>query len=203
MEYDITGRRKPIEFMGFKSKLEYIASNWLSLELALKTLYEPMTFKTKIGRYTPDFYCPKIKTYFECKPSIHFANLELYKEFVLNEKKDLVLLTPIQVATIEFCEYPEGPSEVSQSWTYDWTDGDSQLGFCSKCATYFFSHIVGSYHCRACGTHEGDHDQIHLYSASGSDLNDSYFKNGDFIDFPSYYLAAIEKRVLMELYEKH
>ncbi len=198
MKYDTHGSRKPIQFKGFKSKLEYIASNWLTIELALETIYEPQTFQTKLGQYTPDFYCPKIKTYFECKPNFAFANLKLYEQFVLEQEKDLVLISPEEIGVIEFCK-ADGVYE-KENWIYNWKDNDSQIGYCSNCATYFFSNVCGSYHCRACGTHEGDHDQKFCFPRNETNKTKESFKyydleNEDMIDFRLYYLAAINKKI--------
>ena len=47
------------------------------------------------------------------------------------------------------------------------------VGKCEQCNSYFFCSNLGSYHCRKCKTHNGDHDlkfELNKF-ADFSDLN--------------------------------
>jgi hypothetical protein len=164
--YATHGNLKPQETNGFKSKLEYIASKWLTEKCKLKVLYEPFTYKTLIGNYTPDFLCEETNQYFECKPTIDFAHTKLYLQFCREKNAELIVITPTQIYMHDFdfdCEtYPK--SEVF-------------VIVCSKCNKVSFCESSGSYHCRKCKHHNGNHDVRKGYSIiSFSNFYES-FKN--------------------------
>lgn len=206
IEYDIAGSKRPIQYKGFKSKLEYIASKWLAEELKLKTLYEPQTYRTKIGNYTPDFYCPEIKTYFECKPDIGFANFELYTQFVEEQEKDLVIITPKKLSVIEYWPPSKNIGEKEPWIINELEDGDDSCYIrCSHCQKISFCHGVGIYYCRACKAHEGDHDLSQLnqeVSFSFGKTSSGQHWDGIMIDFPSYYSNAYYGKNRGDLYNE-
>lgn len=147
MIYDTQGKKAPIEYKGFKSKLEYIAVEWLTNECKLKILYEPFTYKTKIGNYTPDFYCKEINQYFECKPNINFANTDLYLQFCEEKQTELIIITPEKLYMYDF-DFECNNYETSEVLIIK----------CSKCNMTSFVEQSGNYYCRNCKNHDGMHD---------------------------------------------
>ncbi len=161
MNYATYGRMVPQETNGFKSKLEYIASKWLTQELKLKVIYEPLTYRTKIGNYTPDFYCEETNQYFECKPNIDFANTKLYLQFCKDYNTELIIITSEKLYLFDY-DYLSQTYENSEVYKIK----------CSKCNQISFCEVSGSYHCRHCNNHDGMHDIRKAYSI---------------IDFPEFY----------------
>ena len=178
MKYDTYGKRAPQETQGFKSKLEYITSKWLTKHLGLKVFYEPFTFKTKIGNYTPDFYCEETNQYFECKPNLEFAATHLYKQFCLEKKADLIIMCPEKIYCIEYA--PEITEPFLEHAPWIWDDYECTLTCCHKCGAKSFATEMGSYHCRKCKTHEGDHDNSSAYYPSAKQFK-------EYIPFKEYY----------------
>lgn len=129
-----------------KSKLEAKFAYFLDA-LNIKFQYEPKTFILSNGvTYIPDFYLPDLKTWIETKGNILEHNKELSKLFVKDNKQELILISN---DTIFF--YGNWEGEVYEST-------DVLIGKCSHCKSYFFCETLGSYHCRKCKEHEGDHD---------------------------------------------
>ena len=180
-KYNVEGIKKPIECNGFKSKLEFIASKWLTAVLKLKILYEPQTFKTSKGNYTPDFYCKEINTYFECKPSVSFANIDLYKIFCEDYKTNLVVITPIGLQVFSYGAYGinnkltvfDGEILFNKLNEYE---NDIMFFKCPLCKNLSFIVISGVYEC--CGGCERDESQYKL-----NILNDI-----ELINFKKFYL---------------
>lgn len=162
-QYDNYGSRKPKPTREYKSKLESVVADWLT-NLKIPFVYEPETYRTKIGNYTPDFYLTQINTYIEVKPKIMDCVKESYtnllKQFSKEKKADVLLLTP----STEFIYYEyHATSYINNQETNIpeiWQDNDAAIGKCSKCNTIFFTSNVGWYNCRHCNTHKGDHDLI-------------------------------------------
>jgi len=148
MIYDI----KNFEGNGFKSKLEFIASMYLTKELGLTTYYEPETVQLKNQKYTPDFYCPEIKTWFECKPSLEFVNADIYKEFVILKNEVLVVLTPTAVQIFE-----EPNVFTDETGCTGKNPEDQSIVVCDNCGKVSFCNTNGFYYCRACDHSDGDH----------------------------------------------
>jgi hypothetical protein len=151
MKYNIEA--KPTK--NYASKLESKIADWLSYS-KIPYIYEPKTYLTEKGNYTPDFYLPLINTYIEVKPKIitfinsnYFALLEA---FVIKEKTDLIILTGTnELLYYDLSSYlKNGPC----------VDTSGYIAKCSMCKTVFLTSQEGSYHCRHCGYHNGDHDII-------------------------------------------
>jgi hypothetical protein len=180
-EYDLYGKKAPIEINGFKSKLEKIASEWLTEICGLKIIYEPFTYKTKIGNYTPDFYAPETNQYFECKPNLEFANIELYKQFCKEKETDLIIITPNNIGAIEFPKHEiawQHNSEIESIF-----DKLTLLIQCQNCGKNSFCSNEGSYHCRACNFHDGDHDTSMI-----EEKDAMVGRNTKIVSFESYYI---------------
>jgi len=147
MKYTIPARRVWI----FKSEKESIVASWLN-ELKLPYLYEPETYQTKVGKYTPDFYLPQINTYIEVKPKIKGFIEESYifllKEFAREKQADLIILSPREMIYLELNKWG----------LYNGKDPSGYVIHCSKCKKKSFTSNTGIYYCRHCGNHNGDHD---------------------------------------------
>jgi hypothetical protein len=137
----------PQEINGFKSKLEYITSKYLKEVLKVKALYEPFTYKTIIGNYTPDFYIPEMNLFIECKPGLEFANLKLYQQFCKEKQSELLLITPTHSYFIE--KINEDVSDFNVINCYK---------KCSKCNKTSLLSTIGQYRCRYidCNFYDGD-----------------------------------------------
>lgn len=157
-QYATKGKKVPQETLGFKSKLEFLVAMWLTAHLELKAEYEPQTFKTTIGNYTPDFYLPEIKTFVEVKPNISFASLKLYNQFSKEQNRDFILITPDGT----YCFEQNCLGHVN-----DFEIKNPEFAYCiecSKCKKVSFCCPQGNYQCRACGYHNGMHDIRHFNS---------------------------------------
>ena len=75
------------------------------------------------------------------------------------EKKcDLIFLAPDEIRYFEHENFIKaGLFEFSGSDEI-LCDYSMYIGECIKCKTKYFSSVIGSYYCRHCNTHNGDHD---------------------------------------------
>jgi len=135
----------------FKSRLE--ADMALVLDrLEIKWEYEPQSFLLPSGtHYWPDFYLPELKTYIETKGIVTPQVEEVMKEFSILIKGVIIL---IGRGVMVFYDGEEGGGYGKQQ---------VQLNICSKCKKVCFTGMAGSYACRACNYHDGDHDVHELY----------------------------------------
>lgn len=116
--------------------------------LKINWKYEPYTITLKSGTtYTPDFYLPEQEIYIEVKGKIEEHNINYCIEFCEEVNKELILISNDDI--YYFITYFD--KEVTYS-------NCLQIGLCSRCNKYFFCELLGSFHCRNCGIHEGDHD---------------------------------------------
>ena len=159
MKYNIKAKPKD----DFKSQLEVKVAEWLSY-IKIPFIYEPFTFKTKIGNYTPDFYLPEAKCYIEVKPNETFFEdgyIKLLKQFCLEKESDILLITPNKTGIIEYIQWgnPNEEEPELEIETYlEFEPTNVYMIVCSNCGTKSFCSSYGSYHCRKCKWHEGDHD---------------------------------------------
>lgn len=172
-EYSTFGRKAPIQIGEYKSMLEATVGNWLT-EIKIPFIYEPFTYKTSKGNYTPDFQLPLINTYIEVKPTketLTQSYFNLLEAFCLEKKCDLIFLAPDEVRYFELTPTQKSMFEFNAEEIV--CDYSMFLGECIKCKTRFFSSVVGSYHCRHCNNHNGDHDMY----ADGFALFKHYYEN--------------------------
>ncbi len=151
-----------------RSKLESKFAFFLDC-LKVKWKYEPKTFNLSNGiTYIPDFYLPELKTWVEIKGKIEEHNKKISRIFVEDNNTELLLV-----------------SNEKAFWVFKWSDEistceidrDVLIGQCSSCNKFFFCGNLGSYHCRKCKTHEGDHDiiwslQSEIYGGKSVDFYD-------------------------------
>ena len=140
-----------------RSKLETKIAYFLDF-LKIKWIYEPQVFHLSSGIiYKPDFYLPEHKQWIEVKGVIGNNNLKISKTFVDDNDQELILISSNKIHYFEYMHNERGEC---------WEQDGIQIGFCSHCRTNFFCSILGSYHCRKCKKHEGDHD---IYAAINSE----------------------------------
>ena len=140
----------PTKYKGIemRSKLESKFAFFLDA-LCIEWIYEPQTFMLSKGfMYKPDFYLPKLKTWIEVKGIIKKHNKEISKCFVKDNNTELILVSATEICWFSTQDFEDGIG----------IDKDIYIGKCSHCYSYFFCSNLGSYHCRKCGKHEGDHD---------------------------------------------
>jgi len=191
MEYAERGRLKPIQEHGFKSKLEYIAYLWLTKICNLTVQYEPFTFKTSVGNYTPDFFCKETNQYFECKPFHNTGAWDLYKHFSIEKKRidkkdnDFFIITPEGMGGFENCF-----GGFTNGFTTIYSPNDNYVYYCccSHCQKISFHTGEGNYRCRHCGEHEGDHDQQSFDKKVRYLYPDENPKPKEIMSFEKYYL---------------
>ena len=152
----------------FKSKLEAKFAMFLDA-LLIKWEYEPQTFVLSNGiTYIPDFYLKELKTWIEVKGDIRQHNLEISELFTRDNKTEMIIISNEE---IRFFGVWANSDEIYES-------KDVLIGKCSKCNSFFFCEILGSYNCRRCNNHEGDHDikyslQCGFYGDDKIDFYDS------------------------------
>ena len=61
-----------------------------------------------------------------------------------------------EVGTLENMDGDYDDSAYEKEPTHEENEG-IQIGLCKTCNKYFFTGLYGSWHCRNCGTHDGDH----------------------------------------------
>jgi len=150
-------RLKPIpeEYNGvkFKSRMEANWARWLD-EYNIKWEYEAQGFK--VGRlwYLPDFWLPECNTIIEVKGAMKRINkaYAFYKALAEEcggeycpDKTTMFILA--------------GPAPHIYNIHPYYSAGLCVLR-CRKCGTTSLVTHIGSYECRACGNHEGNHDII-------------------------------------------
>ena len=178
-----------------RSKLESRIALFLDA-LNIKWEYEPKTFLLSNGHpYKPDFYLPELKQWIEVKGDIKDHNKEFSMRFVEENKTELILISNEKAfffynwfIPIQDAGYYHGDSfKYTGEGEEDAVCCDDNLfvGLCSNCGKYFYCGNLGSYHCRACGTHNGDHDL--KYNLQG----DFYWNGQGKIDF--YNLDSIKE----------
>jgi hypothetical protein len=130
----------------FKSKLEAKIALFLDA-LKIKWEYEPKVFALSNGViYIPDFFLSELNTWLEVKGDIQEHNKEISRIFVENNKSELILIS--NKNAFWFSGRDEAGIE----------DDVVLVGECSNCKSIFFCSNLGSYYCRKCKIHEGDHD---------------------------------------------
>ena len=179
-------KRKPISDGVYKSQLETIFSKWLTIK-KIPFIYEPCTFKTKKGKYTPDFYLTETNQYIEIKPNMDFLNrsyINLLRQFAKENKKEIIVFTldgAFLLAEL-WQKYDEKTNNFIGNWTMEWLDEMQPIehGKCSKCGTDYLCGSYGTYRCRKCGYHNGRHDIL------------KYDVVKDFVNF--YYAQRVDNK---------
>lgn len=154
----------PTEYRGILMRSRLEANIGFLLEnLYIKWEYEPRWFLLENGQtYLPDFFLPELNTWIEGKGIITEMSKEAMREFVKNRNTEIILISDVE--TLFFSSKKEDIP----------LDGDDDIfiGKCSHCHKYFFTSNMGSYFCRHCNAHEGDHDLKHYFEHSTSHFSD-------------------------------
>jgi len=146
---NLVGKKTMYKGIEMRSKLESKIAFFLDT-LNIKWEYEPKTLLLSNGiMYKPDFYLSDLNTWLEVKGVIEEHNKELSRLFVKDNGAELILLSNKDVLWF------------SQKDTAGSEDNVLIIGQCSKCNSYFFCCNLGSYHCRKCKYHNGDHDILY------------------------------------------
>lgn len=119
--------------------------------LDIKWEYENEYFTLKEGEivYLPDFYLPKHNQYIEVKGVLQEKDKEKVERFAREKEDEIMIFKSTD------CEYIATFADSKQiSWS------GINLNHCYQCGEYSFVPNVGSWHCRSCGYHDGDHDII-------------------------------------------
>lgn len=146
----------------FRSKLETKIAFFLDC-LNIKWEYDPKTFLLSNGIcYIPDFYLTELKIWIEVKGDIQRHNIEFSKLFIRENNTELLMISNNNTYWFSSKDFVDGIGE----------DKDVYIGKCSNCNKYFFCSNLGSYHCRSCATHEGDHDLLWTFNSSTYGLDD-------------------------------
>ena len=135
----------------FKSRLEANMAFILD-EIGYDWEYEPKSFLLDNGvHYQPDFFVPKLDLWIETRG---YSNTKGKKQIDGFWKKirDREKWHPEYLVITNDCKF------------YDnmWNDGDipANIAKCKNCGRFFFYSELGSFTCRNCGHHEGDHHLI-------------------------------------------
>jgi len=131
-----------------RSKLETKVAMFLDA-LGIEWQYEPKRFLLSNGTtYIPDFYLPKHDMWLEVKGLIGKHNELISEKFVEENNTELIMFSSIEMRWFSTKDYV---NELCK-------DRDIQIGKCGECKNIFFCSNLGSYYCRCCGYHDGDHD---------------------------------------------
>lgn len=136
----------PIIYDGIemRSKMEARTAYVLD-QLDIDWEYEPQSFFLQNGMtYIPDFYLPDLDTWIEVKGVMEDKDKKQIKLFNKEGKEIIVIMED----NLKF--YGDNGNKYPNQPLY--------IGKCDNCGFYFFCGKYGSYHCRSCGTHNGDHD---------------------------------------------
>lgn len=150
---------KPIEtiYAGyrFRSRLEArwaVFFNWLKI----RYVYEPEGYELSDGtRYLPDFYLPDQDTFFEVKGVLTDKDKEKINQFVKDSGKAVVIgFDGMRFAVNDSLWGENGWEDDSHLFA---SQSESVLVRCKKCGKPYFMDTIGSFACRCCGEHDGDH----------------------------------------------
>ena len=145
----------PTEYKGisFRSKLEASYAKTLD-ELKIRWAYEHNGYNIGGVRYLPDFYLPEIGRFLEVKgPIIPGAEKARDLAIALNPEEE-AWSSPKFLVII-------GNELGELRLTAD--DSHVSLAQCKRFKGYWFMPDIGSYSCRNCGTHEGDHHILRTF----------------------------------------
>ena len=142
----------------FRSKLEANYAFFFD-EYEIKWEYEVEGYDLDGLWYLPDFWLPEIKTFFEVKGIL--KNIE--KPRKLAEALEGDWSFP-EILVIIGDSHGRVFSPLHQ-------DSPFSMANCANCGKYWFYLEEGSWQCRACGEHQGDH---HLHNRYSDIYSDAY-----------------------------
>lgn len=135
----------------FETKIAYFLDC-----LNIKWKYEPKTFLLSSGiMYCPDFFLPELNMWIEAKGVIEPHNKEISRCFVENNHTELLLIAPRETLWFSMKDFRDFSGENSIEALSE--DNMIWISKCHSCDSWFFCCNMGSYHCRKCQVHDGDH----------------------------------------------
>ena len=141
--------------INMRSKMEARTAYILD-QLELDWKYEPKSFMLKNGMsYIPDFYIPELDTWVEVKGVMEEKDKKQIEQFN-EEEHEILLLMEDKAYFYEATRFDNDDEDDTAYMVGE--KQEIQLGHCSRCDSYFFCGTLGSFHCRQCGFHNGDHD---------------------------------------------
>lgn len=132
----------------FRSKLE---AEWAKFfdAIDIPYIYEPEGFEFEDGtRYLPDFYLPEADQWFEVKGIMNDIDKHKIEMLGIESEKDVIV------------GYSDGKTEMYDVGWIESGEAEWDVPFinsCPCCEKKCFITSWGSYRCRCCGAHDGNH----------------------------------------------
>ena len=163
---------KPIETVyngyRFRSRSE---ARWAVFfdTLGIEYIYEPEGFTFPDGtNYLPDFYLPKMNTFFEVKGIM--SDKDAHKIEQLRAHSGKFVTVGYGDMTFEADSWG-GEDENGKPITEPDSKDMSWLALCTECQQYYFMGSMFSWQCRCCGAYDGDG---HFWDTATGDLKHIY-----------------------------
>lgn len=133
-----------------RSRLE-ARTAYLLDQLNIDWEYEKHKIQLSNGEtYIPDFYLPNREKWIECKGDLEDPSMKKPWQLAKDKQQDVLIIS--QKQAIYWTLFQKG--ETGKSNTI-------HLVKCSDCGEHSFVPNIGSWHCRNCQTHKGDHDIVY------------------------------------------
>ena len=163
---------KPIETVyngyRFRSRLE---ARWAVFfdTLGIEYIYEPEGFTFPAGtNYLPDFYLPKMNTFFEVKGIMSYKDAHKIEQLRAHSGK----FVTVGYGDMTFeADSWGGEDENGKLITEPDSKDMSWLALCTECQQYYFMGSMFSWQCRCCGAYDGDG---HFWNTATGDLKHIY-----------------------------
>lgn len=164
--------------MWFKSNLEAKTAEAFD-RLGIRWEYESRCFRDyrySGGQYTPDFWLPDNHTYVEVVGRPDDRHVQNAIVFCATQDAFCPDFDDFSNDKLLSDEMPGFVFIVGDGYActpHQSIDADGsdrlEIAYCSNCGKYSFVHAMGSYRCRHCGNHNGDHDivQGNLFKLAG------------------------------------
>ena len=148
---------KPIETVyngyRFRSRLE---ARWAVFfdALGIEYIYEPEGFTFPDGtNYLPDFYLPKMNTFFEVKGIMGADDVHKIEQLRAHSGKFVAIgYGDMTFEADSWC----GEDENGKPLTIPDSKDMSCLALCTECQQYYFMGYTATWQCRCCGAYDGD-----------------------------------------------
>lgn len=149
--------------INFRSALEARTAVVLD-KLKIVWKYEIQNFILESGQsYLPDFFIGK-KLLIECKGLINKEELDFHSRVAKELKRDVLLIS------YDKSYFFDGTTEYDRVELLLIPENEFNYLSCSHCKTSSFVTCYGSFHCRECDKHEGDHDIINCFEHGIDDM---------------------------------
>ena len=140
----------------FRSQLEAKYAKALD-DLKIKWEYETKLFRLGTYRYLPDFWLPELHTFLEVKgPNVPGRHKTKRLAEMLYTSKDPFHSAKAALVVI---------GEADGTLTGVRESEEMRIARCRECQQYFIYDFTGSWGCRACHAHSGDHHIHGVYES--------------------------------------